>query len=212
MIGHDTEPETHYEFIPCIFEELSRETCFLHIIKVKEKILNMFIRFFWVNILDYKSKGLRLHEKLQSSCYSPLLICKTGLFFWRISELAFLIVNFCRLFFLSFALILVLLWLWHKIWALNVKLRYWNLLLTAILILAHICLCWYKARGNISLCEGLGDQWAIKWILPWYLCELRFLRPHHLSPLELSDSVLVRRGSLMLGDLGLLRSRLLLET
>jgi hypothetical protein len=51
VVGHDTETEADNEFISCFLQELTRETCFFHVIIMKEKVLRDLIRCFRVRIL-----------------------------------------------------------------------------------------------------------------------------------------------------------------
>ena len=64
VVGHDTETEADYEFISSLLQELTRETCFFHVIIMEEKILHVINSSFRIGILQEEAERLRLHEKL----------------------------------------------------------------------------------------------------------------------------------------------------
>ena len=51
VVGHDTETEADNEFVSSLLQELTRETCFFHVIIMEEKILHVINRCFRVWIL-----------------------------------------------------------------------------------------------------------------------------------------------------------------
>jgi hypothetical protein len=51
VVGHDTETEADNEFVSSLLQELTRQTCFFHVIIMEEKILPVINRCFRVGIL-----------------------------------------------------------------------------------------------------------------------------------------------------------------
>jgi len=64
VVGHDTETEADNEFVSSLLQELTRETCFFHVIIMEEKVLHVINRSFRIGILQEEAERLRLHEKL----------------------------------------------------------------------------------------------------------------------------------------------------
>jgi hypothetical protein len=51
VVGHDAETEADNEFVSGLLQELTRETCFFHVVIMEEKILHIFFLRFRVGIL-----------------------------------------------------------------------------------------------------------------------------------------------------------------
>ena len=64
VVGHNAETEADKEFISSLLQELTRETCFFHVIIMEEKILHVINSSFRIGILQEEAERLRLHEKL----------------------------------------------------------------------------------------------------------------------------------------------------